>query len=286
MSSEPSTTEHDSGTPETIEVPTPTAWPLVSAFGLALLFAGLVTSLIVTVVGLICGVAGAIGWFRDVFPHPKEEAIPVAPEPERAQPPATKGRSVAHLKPGVKGHRVKIPVEIHPYSAGILGGLAGAVAMAVLAVGYGLVAEGSVWYPINLLAASGMPSMAAADSETLRGFSAAALILATVIHLLFSIMVGLLYTVMLPMLPRGKQWLWGGIVAPLVWTAVLYPVMDIIDPALSERVPWIWFVLCQVAFGLVGGFVVYKSEKVETMQTWPLADRVGLERGEEAEEEK
>lgn len=270
--------------PTAVEVPTPTAWPMITAFGLTLLFAGLITNMIVSVVGLVCGVAGAIGWFRDVFPHPREEAVPVRPEAERAAAPTTQGRTVAHLKAGVKGHRVKIPVEIHPYSAGILGGLAGAAAMAVLALAYGLIAEGSIWYPINLLAAAGMPSMAAADLETLKSFSALAFVLATVVHLLFSGLVGLLYTVMLPMLPRGKEWLWGGIIAPLVWTAMLYPVMDIVDPALAERVPWIWFVLCQVAFGMVAGFVVYKSEKVETMQTWPLADRVGLERGREEEE--
>ena len=40
---------------------------------------------------------------------------------------------------------------------------------------------------------------------------------------------------------------------------------------------WLWFLICQVSFGVVGGFVVYKSQKVETMQSWPLAQRLDVE---------
>jgi len=43
-------------------------------------------------------------------------------------------------------------VEIYPVTAGIKGGIAGSVAMAILASVYGLL-HGSIWYPINLLAA-------------------------------------------------------------------------------------------------------------------------------------
>lgn len=271
-------------TPESIELPTPTAWPLIAALGITLLFAGLITNMFVSVVGVACGLAGAIGWFRDVFPHPREEPVPVAPEAMRARPPVTSARTVEHLQPGQAGHRVRIPVEMHPYSAGVFGGLAGAAAMAVLAVLYGLIAEGSIWYPINLLAAAAMPTMAAADLETLKAFSLAAFIVASVIHLTFSIVVGLLYTVMLPMLPARMEWFWGGLVAPLIWTAVMMPLMGIFDPALAERVPWVWFVICQVAFGLVGGFVVFKSARIETMQTWPLAAKMGIEAQEEEKE--
>jgi hypothetical protein len=33
---------------------------------------------------------------------------------------------------------------------------------------------------------------------------------------------------------------------------------------------------CQISFGVVGGYVVFKSAKVETMQTWPIAARMGV----------
>lgn len=263
--------------PEEIQLPTPTAWPLIMAFGLVLLVAGLVTSFAVSAVGLIMGIIGAHGWFTDVFPHPKHEPFKVRPEGERASPVKTTSRSVAHLEWGKAGHRVRVPVEIHPYGAGVIGGLAGGVAMAVLALLYGIIAQGSIWYPINLLAAAGVPSLAQADLETLRSFSLVGFVVALIIHGSLSIMIGLLYTVLLPMLPTKLAWFWGGIITPLMWTALISASISIVNPALATRIDWPWFVICQIAFGMVGGYVIFKTEKVETMQAWPLAARMGVE---------
>ncbi len=66
--------------PREIELPAPTAWPFVLAFGFTLLFAGLVTSPSVSVLGAVLSLAGCVGWFREVFPHEHEEAVPVVPE--------------------------------------------------------------------------------------------------------------------------------------------------------------------------------------------------------------
>src|SRR5229473_6645169 len=62
----------------TIELPAPTAWPIVLAFGLTLVFAGLVTNASVSMLGAIFTIAGCVGWFRDVLPHEKHESVPVA----------------------------------------------------------------------------------------------------------------------------------------------------------------------------------------------------------------
>ncbi len=78
-----STTEQSNGdfrNPHTIEVPAPTVWPFILAFGVTLLFAGLVTSMSVSVLGAALALAGCVGWFRDVFPHQQEEAVAVVPE--------------------------------------------------------------------------------------------------------------------------------------------------------------------------------------------------------------
>src|ERR1700734_3510966 len=66
--------------PRTIEVPAPTAWPFILAFGATLVFAGLVTSTSVSVLGAALALAGCVGWFREVFPHEHEEVVPVYPE--------------------------------------------------------------------------------------------------------------------------------------------------------------------------------------------------------------
>src|SRR5690348_9987098 len=67
-------------TPGTIEVPAPTAWPFLLALGATLLFAGLVTSMSVSVLGATLALAGCVGWFRAVFPHAQEESVAAVPE--------------------------------------------------------------------------------------------------------------------------------------------------------------------------------------------------------------
>jgi hypothetical protein len=62
-----------------VEIPAATAWPLVFAFGLTLVFAGLLTSVVVSIVGGILSIPAAVGWFRDVLPHECLETVPVEP---------------------------------------------------------------------------------------------------------------------------------------------------------------------------------------------------------------
>src|SRR5258708_1592549 len=53
--------EHGRGSPAGIELPAPTAWPIVLAFGFTLLFAGLLTDISVSVLGAVLTVAGCYG---------------------------------------------------------------------------------------------------------------------------------------------------------------------------------------------------------------------------------
>ena len=66
--------------PSSVQLPAPTAWPMVLALGLTLVFAGLVTSASVTILGAIFLVCGCVGWFGDVLPHEKHESVPVVGE--------------------------------------------------------------------------------------------------------------------------------------------------------------------------------------------------------------
>jgi hypothetical protein len=267
-----------------VELPTPTAWPIVTAFGLTLFFAGFVTNFVFTLVGLVVGLVGAVGWCSDLFPHPKHEAVPLRPKEEHPEPIRTAGRVVRVLEVGKKLHRARIPVEVHPYTAGAFGGLVGAVVMAVLACLYGIFKYGSIWYPINLLAAAGVPGLAEASLEALRQFSFSGLLVGSIAHISISVLVGLLYAVLLPMLPARFEWLWGGIVTPLIWTALLAASLNVINPKLAIGIDWPWFVICQVAFGMVCGYVVFKSAKVETQQSWSLAEKLGVEAQHETED--
>ena len=92
-----------------------------------------------------------------------------------------------------------------------------------------------------------------------------------------SVLIGLLYVVLLPMLPARFEWFWGGIMTPIIWTALVAASMRLVNPLLAQHVDWPWFIVCQIAFGMVGGYVVFKSEKVETIQSLPLAAKLGVE---------
>src|SRR6266478_990840 len=235
--------------PERIELPAPTAWPMVVALGITLAFAGLVTHAAVSFAGIALSLIGAVGWWREVLPEEQVERITLRAMELRPSAVVSSRPSVERSSIGEGGHRTRVPVEVQPYSAGIIGGIVGGIAM---------------------------PVLAHASLAELRAFSLLALMIGTIVHGLISVLVGLLYAVILPMLPR-RHMLWGGVVAPLLWTGLLWAVLGIVDPTLAARVDWPWFVVSQIAFGLAAGFVVARAHPLATMQTWPLAARAGVE---------
>ena len=261
---------------DSILVPAPTAWPVIVAFGITLICFGLVTHFAVSIVGFVALMCGAVGWWRDVLPEQKEEAVPVRAAERRGIAVPHSSLAVDHLSAGLDRHRVRIPEDFHPYSAGLYGGLAGAVAMAVVATLFGLIAQRSIWYPVNLLAAGLVPSLSDAPLSRLREFSASGLIVGSIIHLVISLFVGLLYAVLLPMFPRGAKWR-SGLVTPILWSGLVAATLSVINPALNARIEWTWFVGSEIAFGVTAGWVVGRSEKIETMQNWPFVDRAGIE---------
>ena len=260
---------------DTVEVPASTPWPFVTAFGLALLFAGLVTSLAVSVVGAVVLLWGAVGWFRVVMPVQQEESVKVVRTLGATVTSST--RRVDHLQPGAGGHRIRIPVQVHPYSAGLLGGAFGGVGMAIIACLYGFLAHGSIWYPVNLLAAAALPSLTDAGPEVLNTFQLPGFIVALITHVIFSLFVGLMFAAILPMMPSRFTAFWGSFLAPVLWTALIASTLQLINPALNSKISWGWFIASQIAYGLITGYIVAHSKWVETQQDWPLAARAGLE---------
>lgn len=258
-----------------IEMPALTFWPMVFAFGITLLFAGLVTHWAVSAVGFVLALRSAIGWWHTVIPLEECEEIPVDPE-LRPAPIEPEKRSVMRLSAGEQGHRTRVPERTHPYSAGFWGGLAGGTAMAVLACLYGLVAQHSIWYPVNLLAGVVIPGLGNESIQQLRAFNGLAFVAALVGHGVISVLVGVVYAAMLPMFPKYAP-LWGGILVPLFWTGLVATALNILNPAMNERISWPWFIGCQLGFGLVGGYVIARSTNIRTMQSWDLAERSFLE---------
>ena len=256
-----------------IALPAPTGWPIVLAFGVTLLFAGLVTDAAVTTLGTMLAVIAALGWFNEVLPHERHEVVVVSGE-RVAQAAVT--RPVAHLRVDASAQRAWLPLETYPVSAGIKGGIAGGVVMALLAAAYGIVSGNSVWYPINLLAGGFFPEAVNQPSSTIAAFKLTPLLIAVAIHGTTSVLVGLLYGATLPMLPRHPIAL-GGIVAPIVWSGLLYGVLGILNPVMNQRIDWPWFIASQFGFGVTAGVVVATQERIRTWQRLPLMMRAGFE---------
>jgi hypothetical protein len=263
---------HNGISDEVVQVPAPTAWPLVLALGVTFGFAGLVTNVGISILGAVLIVSGCVGWFRQVWPHAQHVAVPVKIQKFAFTSVRTK---VARIEVD-ESHRARLPVHTPSVMAGVKGGIAGGAAMIVPAVLYGLIAYHSIWYPINLLGGAGVAGWSHPTLEEITHFRLSALIFASIIHVVGSLLVGLLYGAMLPILPRHPIIL-GGIIAPVLWTGMLHSALPLINPFLADRIDWGWFVTSQVTFGVVAGLVVGKQVHIRTEQYLPFAARMGLE---------
>lgn len=257
----------------TVQLPAPTAWPMVLGLGIALMLAGMVTHWAISLLGLLMAVPAIVGWFFEVFPQ--EHHVYVEVHTDVIEIKST--RDTLSRLPLSDRHRKLLPLETFSVMAGVKGGIAGGIAMIVPAALFGYIKYHSVWYAANLLAAGGFVSWAGQSDAFLAQFHLDGLLAAAAIHGLTSVLIGLLYGAMLPMYPR-KPILTAGFVAPFLWTGILHSALVIISPILNERINWPWFIVSQVAFGLVAGYVVNLQVKVRTAQfrSLPFSVRAGL----------
>jgi hypothetical protein len=255
-----------------IQLPAPTAWPITLAFGCMLAAASLVTDAGIGILGGVLILAGSIGWFHQVLPVEQHEEVPVLDLPVTI---ATSRALVEHIRLSPE-HRAHLPIETYPVTSGIKGGIAGGFAMIVPALIYGLIAQHSIWYPINLLGGAGVANWRNPSTADIAAFHWQGLLVAIIIHSLTCVLVGLLYGAMLPMLPRHPVLL-GGILAPVLWTGILHSFMGIINPSLDSRIQWGWFLVSQVTYGLTAGYVVARQERIPTCQSMPFTARLGIE---------
>jgi hypothetical protein len=265
-------TQHEDSDPNSIQLPAPTAWPVILAFGLTLITASLVMNEGLALLGGLLVLYGCVGWFRQVLPHERHESMPLVAENITI---ATTRLTVAHIEIS-ESHRARLPLETYSIVSGVKGGIAGGIAMIFPALLYGIIGYHSIWYPVNLLGGVGIMGEPNPTTAYIAAFHWQALAAATFIHIVTSLLVGLLYGAMLPMLPR-RPVLLGGLIAPLLWTGLLYSILSIVNPVLDQRIDWGWFFASQIAFGIVAGLVVARQSRILTSQHMPFAARIGLE---------
>ncbi len=255
-----------------VVLPAPTAWPIVLAFGVMLSFASLVTNAGIGIAGILLVICGGVGWFREVLPQEHHEVVPVVTPVAGA---VTTRATVARLEVNDR-HRAYLPVESYPVISGLKGGAAGGVAMIIPALLYGYISHHSIWYAVNLLGGAGVGHWTNPSAADIAAFHWNGLLIASVIHIATSLLVGLLYGALLPMWP-SRPIVLGGIVAPLVWTGILHSSLGIINPAFNAHINWMWFAVSQIFFGVVAGIVVTRTGRIHTHQSLPFMLRMGLQ---------
>jgi hypothetical protein len=237
----------------------------------------MVTSIYVTLLGLVVGIAGIVGWFLQIFPHEAHDAVPISSEAAVgvASIRTLMERPHPHIQSGAP--RKILPIETFRITTGIRGGIAGGTAMVVPATLFSLLKYHSLWYSVNLLAAGGFISWAGASDAFLSQFHIQGVLAGFLIQGFVSLLVGLLYGAMLPMFPRYPI-ISAGLVVPMIFTGIVYSALGIVSPILNQRIDWFWFIMSQIAFGLVCGYVVNLQAKVRTrqFQALPFAIRAGL----------
>jgi cytochrome c oxidase subunit I len=254
-----------------VSLPADTPSPVVFALGLSLGLAGLVSTAFVSILGAMLALRGGLGWFRDVLPHERRESVRtlVTAAVATRRPAVTP----IHLITGQQ-HRARLPLEIHPVSAGLRGGVAGGVVMICLIMIWGVLGLNGAWYPANLLAAGFFPERVTAGQ--LVAFHGDAFVIAIAIVVSATVLIGLLYGAVLPMLPRHPILL-GGVAVPVIGSGLAHSILGTINPVFSQRIEWLWFVAFQIAAGTAAGFVVSRSERIRTWQHLPFLDRAGIE---------
>jgi hypothetical protein len=196
-------------------------------------------------------------WVVQLLPDRGHVHEPLSESARRSEARTGVPGGVEHLRAGMPGYRLRLPQDVHPTSAGIKGGIAGGVAMPVPALLWGVFSGHGIWYPINLLAGMVLPGVGRMAVSELEQFHATLLLVALVIHIVMSVVIGLIYGVLMPTLPSVPRPIaWGGLLMPILWTGVSYAGMQIVNPVLLGKVSWPWFILSQFVFGITMPAVV------------------------------
>jgi hypothetical protein len=259
-----------------VEMPRPTAAPIVLSVGLVLLAAGVATSLALSVVGAVVLFIGLGLWIAHLLPgqgHMHEALVEPA---QRARPITGTPGTVEQLRTGMPGYRVRMPEQVHPISAGVKGGILGGLVIPIPALLYGYLSGHGLWYPVNLLAGMVSPGVGNMSNAELGQFHPTLVLAAVVIHATTSVIVGLIYGVLLPTLPEiPKPLAWGGFIMPLLWTGASYGLMETVNPVLRRDVDWPWFIASQFVFGIVSALVVLRAYRLHPILAGLLGGIVG-----------
>src|SRR5262245_55732374 len=102
-----------------VELPRPTAWPLVLSLGLALAAVGVVAGPAFLLVGGVVFAVGLAGWVAELLPGEGYIHEPLAEPALRPRPVTEAPGTVEQLRRSLPGYRLRLPQEVPSISAGL-----------------------------------------------------------------------------------------------------------------------------------------------------------------------
>ena len=154
-----------------------------------------------------------------------------------------------------------VPSEVYPYRTGIIGGVVGGIVMATVAVGTMPLINRSIWFPVNLVAATLLRDLQGLPPDALNPFMPAAFVIGVGLHFFLSVSIGVLFALILPTLP-GSALIWSLIAGPVLWALVQFIVLPLVNPVMSQLVHPLSFVTAHLLYSLVLGLWVTRYQKV------------------------
>jgi hypothetical protein len=146
----------------------------------------------------------------------------------------------------------------------VTGGLLAGAVMALLMAAWGVATGNGVWYPVNLIAATFIPSLqsvASADVATLAQFSLAGAVVGSALHFGLAALVGLLFVALLPTLP-GSPALWSAVVGPILWFIAEVLALPLVNPLMATLTAPASLFISNVVYSLILGIWVSRAKKV------------------------
>jgi hypothetical protein len=130
--------------------------------------------------------------------------------------------------------------------------------------------EGAV---VQLLAGMVVPNV---DVSRLGDFQFGLALCAVIIHVVTSLIVGLVYGVLLPTLPEiPRAMAWGGVLMPVFWTGIAYPLIALRNPVLGENVYWPLFIASQLVYGVATALAVMRLRGLHPLLAGCLGGLIG-----------
>jgi hypothetical protein len=155
---------------------------------------------------------------------------------------------------------LSVPAWVYPYRLGLSGGALGGLAMIGVALAYGW-QHNSIWLPVNLIGATLVRDLQTASLAELSSFNLSALIAGLALHMIMSVGLGFVFSLLLPTLP-GPVLIWSLTIGPALWVLASLLTLPLIDPVMNQYVDQPSFLAAHFVYGLVLGLWFKRAHKV------------------------